>query len=103
MLRHLPRYWVFQRGEFNQIATEGEVFQREADGKFNIPVCVKKYYKDKYASEEGDSVKKLKWEAELKKLKAEEAELKNAVARGEYINKDEITADNQTETERGRN
>ncbi len=79
----------------NQIANEGLVFQKEETGKFNIPLCVQKYFKEKYAPEESDVVKKLKWEAELKKLKAEEAELKNAIARGEYINKDEITAELQ--------
>ncbi len=79
----------------NQIASEGIVFKKEEDGKFNIPLCVQKYFKEKYAPEESDVVKKLKWEAELKKLKAEEAELKNAIARGEYINKDDITAELQ--------
>ena len=29
----------------NQIATEGIVFKREDDGKYNIPVCVKNYYR----------------------------------------------------------
>lgn len=79
----------------NQIATEGIVFKREDDGKYNIPVCVKNYYREKYISDETDEAKKLKWEAELKKLKAEEAEFKNAIVRGEYISKDEITAELQ--------
>ena len=79
----------------NQIASEGEVFQREADGKLNIPVCVRKYYKDKFDSDGEDEAKKLKWEAELKKLQAEAAELKNEIARGEYVEKDEITAELQ--------
>lgn len=38
------------------------------------------------------ATKKLKYEAELKKQKAEEATFENAIARGEYILKDEITA-----------
>ena len=46
-------------------------------------------------SEGSDEAKKLKWEAELKKLKAEEAEFKNAIIKGEYISKDEITAELQ--------
>lgn len=37
--------------------------------------------------------KKLAAEAKLKEQKAEEAEFKNAIARGEYINKDEATAE----------
>ncbi|HQA07585.1 MAG TPA: hypothetical protein PLM20_07530 [Syntrophomonadaceae bacterium] len=79
----------------NQIANEGIVFKREDDGKYNIPVCVRNYYRDKYMSEGSDEAKKLKWEAELKKLKAEEAEFKNAIIKGEYISKDEITAELQ--------
>ncbi len=79
----------------NQIATEGEVFQRDTEGKFNIPLCVRQYYKDKFDSDGEDEAKKLKWEAELKKLQAEAAELKNEIARGEYIEKDEITAELQ--------
>lgn len=79
----------------NQIAAEGKVFQRVDDGKFYIPVCVRNYYKEKYMSAESDEAKKLKWEAELKKLKAEEAEFKNAIARRDYISKDEITAELQ--------
>lgn len=79
----------------NQIANEGIVFKREDDGKYNIPVCVRNYYKDKYMSAGSDEAKKLKWEAELKKLKAEEAEFKNAIIKGEYISKDEITAELQ--------
>ncbi len=39
--------------------------------------------------------KKLKYEAELKKLKAEEAAFENAVARGEYIQKEIVTAELQ--------
>lgn len=79
----------------NQIANEGIVFKREDDGKYNIPVCVRNYYRDKYMSAGSDEAKKLKWEAELKKLKAEEAEFKNAIIKGEYISKDEITAELQ--------
>lgn len=79
----------------NQIANEGIVFKREDDGKYNIPVCVRNYYRNKYMSEGSDEAKKLKWEAELKKLKAEEAEFKNAIIKGEYISKDEITAELQ--------
>ncbi|HQB39399.1 MAG TPA: hypothetical protein PL053_09020 [Deltaproteobacteria bacterium] len=44
------------------------------------------------AEEMSLSMKKLKYEAELKKQKAEEATFDNAIARGEYIPKDEITA-----------
>lgn len=40
-------------------------------------------------------VKKLKYEAELKKQKAEEAAFDNAIARGEYLKKDDITAELQ--------
>lgn len=40
-------------------------------------------------------VKKLKYEAELKKQKAEEATFENAVARNEYIRKEEATAELQ--------
>jgi phage terminase Nu1 subunit (DNA packaging protein) len=39
------------------------------------------------------AMKKLKYEAELKKQKAEEATMENAITRGEYIHKDEITAE----------
>lgn len=39
--------------------------------------------------------KKLAAEAKLKEQKADEAELKNAIARGEYIRKEEITAELQ--------
>jgi NADH:ubiquinone oxidoreductase subunit E len=60
----------------NQIATEGIIFQREANGKFNVPVCVQKYFKDKYTTDTNDLAKKLKYEAKLKKQKAEEAEFK---------------------------
>lgn len=49
---------------------------------------------DETAAEESSlAMKKLKYEAELKKQKAEEATFDNAVARGEYINKAEITAE----------
>lgn len=39
--------------------------------------------------------KKLEAEAKLKEQKAEEAEMKNEITRGEYIRKEEITADLQ--------
>ena len=45
------------------------------------------------AEESSLAMKKLKYEAELKKQKAEEAAFDNAVARGEYIPKSEITAE----------
>ncbi len=41
------------------------------------------------------AVKKLKYEAEYKKQKAEEAAFENAIAKGEYIRKEEITAELQ--------
>ena len=44
------------------------------------------------AEELSMAMKKLKYEAELKKQKAEEATMENAITRGEYIPKDEITA-----------
>lgn len=79
----------------NQIAGEGKVFERDENGKFNIPVCVQSFFKDKYDVAEKDEAKKLKYEAELKQLKAEEAGLKNDIARGLYIKKDEVTAELQ--------
>ena len=79
----------------NQIASEGIVFQKDENGKFNIPQCVQKYFKDKYAPDDSDFDKKMYWEAELKQAKVEEAKLKNAIARGEYIPKDDITAELQ--------
>lgn len=45
------------------------------------------------ADESSLAIKKLKYEAELKKQKAEEATFDNAIARGEYIRKEEITAE----------
>ncbi len=45
------------------------------------------------AEESSLAMKKLKYEAELKKQKAEEAAFDNAVARGEYIPKEEVTAE----------
>jgi phage terminase Nu1 subunit (DNA packaging protein) len=51
---------------------------------------------DECAAEESSlAIKKLKYEAELKKQKAEEAAFENAIARGEYIRKEEITAELQ--------
>jgi phage terminase Nu1 subunit (DNA packaging protein) len=47
------------------------------------------------AEESSLLMKKLKYEAELKKQKAEEATLENAIARREYIRKEEITAELQ--------
>lgn len=41
------------------------------------------------------AVKKLKYEAELKKQKAEEATFENAIAKGEYIKKEEVTSELQ--------
>lgn len=79
----------------NQIASEGKVFKREEDGKYDIPLCVHNFFRDKYDVADKDEAKKLMYDAELKKLKAEEAELKNAIARGAYVKKDEITAELQ--------
>lgn len=47
------------------------------------------------ADESSFAIKKLKYEAEYKKQKAEEAAFENAVTRGEYIKKDDIIAELQ--------
>lgn len=45
------------------------------------------------AAESSLALKKLKYEAELKKQKSEEAAFESAIARGKYIPKEEITAE----------
>lgn len=47
------------------------------------------------AEELSFTLKKLKYEAELKKQKAEEAAFENAIARGEYVRKEDITTELQ--------
>lgn len=73
----------------NQIANKGEIFQRDPSGNFNIVKCVENYYREKFSLDETEA-KKLKYGAQLKQLQAEQLELKNSIARSDYLLKSEV-------------